>query len=296
MRVLLIVNAHARFGKQPLDPALQVFAEAGIDVVKDEVPHARQASGIIDAHAGEVDAIVLAGGDGTLHDAAEALLEAGRPIGILPLGTANDLARAVDLPLDLRQAAEVIAAGNRRLIDLGEVNGKLFFNVAHMGLGAALADSLSFKMKQRFGPLAYTVAAAKSLIGLRSFRAEVIANGERLVMRTFGITVGNGRFFGGTGIVAEDAEIDDGLLHLFALQTRSPFRLAAILPSVRSGRQGQSKWVKALSAPEIEIRTVRSLKIRADGKLTAETPAMFRVRRGALTLFAPPKVIEAGAQ
>jgi YegS/Rv2252/BmrU family lipid kinase len=244
---------------------------------------------VIERYAGEVDAIVLAGGDGTVHAAAPALLRTELPLGILPLGTANDLARAIDLPLDLTQAAEVIAAGNTRRIDVGEVNGQPFFNVAHIGLGAALAGGLTATMKRRFGPLAYPMAAVRALGGLRPFRGEIVAGEERAALRTVGITVGNGRFFGGSGLVAEDAQIDDGLLHLFAISTKNPFRLALILLQVTRGRQGRSKWVHTMVAPTFEVTTVRPMAVRADGKIMTETPALFRVRSGALSVFAPAK-------
>lgn len=287
MRLLLISNSHARRGKEPLDPALEVFERAGISVVEQKADRGREVPPLIQARAGEFDSIVLAGGDGTLHEAAPALVDARLPVGILPRGTANDLARAIGIPLDLVQAAQVIAAGSTRAIDIGEVNGKHFFNVAHIGLGAALADNLSRRMKQRLGPLAYTAAAAAALIKLRPFHAEIMADGERLSLRTFAITVGNGRFFGGAGLVAEDAEIDDGVFHLFALKTKNPFRLAWMLPDLVRGRQGRSEQVPTIVAAALEVRTVRPMKIRADGKLITETPATFRVHAKALRVFAP---------
>src|SRR5687768_3237570 len=101
MRILLIANANARRGNEPLDAARNVFAQAGIEVVEARASRAREAPSLIRSHLPEVGAIVLAGGDGTVHEAAPALVEAGLPVGILPLGTANDLARAIRLPLDL---------------------------------------------------------------------------------------------------------------------------------------------------------------------------------------------------
>lgn len=289
MRILLISNTNARRGKEPLDPALEVFARAGIAVTHASASGGRDIPSLIAAHVEDIDAVVLAGGDGTIHDAAPALIASGLPLGILPRGTANDLARAVKLPLDLVAAAEVIAAGATKPVDVGEVNGKFFFNVAHIGLGAALAGTLSKRMKKRLGPFAYAVAAAAALFTLRPFRCEIHSAGERLVVRAFGVAVGNGRHFGGSGIVAEDAEIDDGLFHLFALKTKNPFRLALLLPDLMRGRQGRSEQVATLAAPALDIRTVRPMKIRADGKFVAETPGSFRVRPGILRVFAPSR-------
>jgi len=289
MRVLLISNLHARLGKEPLDPALEVFARAGIEAEQATVPRGRDAPDLIRERGPAFDSIVLAGGDGTLHSAAPALIELGRPIGFLPRGTANDFARAVGLPLGLAEAAEAIAAGTTRAVDIGEVNGKPFFNVAHIGLGAALAEALTAGMKQSMGPFAYPVAAARSLSGLRPFRAEIVIGQERTVLRAFAITVGNGRFFGGSGIVAEDATIDDGVFHLFAVTTKNPVRLAMMLPDIARGSHGRSKWVQTAVAPELELYTARPMRIRADGKLMTETPAVFRVRPRALSVFAPSR-------
>jgi diacylglycerol kinase (ATP) len=288
MRIILIVNEHARRGREPLDAALQVLEAAGHSVDVKPVARADDAAAAIRAASGRFDCVVLAGGDGTIHDSAPALLEANLPVGILPRGTANDLARALGLPTGLEEAAQVIATGRLRAIDVGEVNGTPFFNVAHIGLGAALANSLTKGMKRRLGPFAYTVAAARTLSGLRPFRAEVITPDQRVAYRTIGLTIGNGRYFGGSGVVAEDAAIDDGLLHLFALTTKNPFSLALILPRIRHGRQGLSKHVETLVAPSFEVNTVRPLPIRADGAMAGETPATFRVRPAALKVFAPP--------
>ena len=288
MRVLLIANSHARRGAEPIEPALEVFERAGIEVVQDAVPHGRDAPDAIRRHAGQVDAVVLGGGDGTLHEAAEALVNLGLPVGILPRGTANDLARGLNLPLDLAAAAQVIADGHTRKVDVGEVNGKLFFNVAHIGIGAALSSRLSGGMKKRLGPLAYTLAAARSLAAIRFFRAEIIAGDEQFALRTFGVTVGNGRFFGGSGVVAEDAEIDDGLLHMFALTSKNPIRLLLMLPAITRGTHGRADCVRTLAAPAIAVHTVRPMPVRADGKIVTETPARITVRRAALSIYAPP--------
>ena len=288
MRILLAVNANARRGAAPVDAALGVFQRAGMEVRHETVRKSRGIPALVRAHAAAVDAVVLGGGDGTVHSAARELLDAGRPVGILPLGTANDLARSLGLPLELDKAAEVIAAGETRRADVGEVNGELFFNVAHIGLGAALADALPRRLKKRFGPLGYTIAAAASLAQLRPFRATIVAGDEGLRFAGFAITVGNGRYFGGNGMVSEQAEIDDGLLHLFAVATKNPLKLAAMLPAFMSGRQGNWNDVRTLAATSIDISTSRRMRIRADGKMVGETPAAFRLHPGALTVFAPP--------
>ena len=94
---------------------------------------------VISRRADHCDLVIVGGGDGTLNSAASGLAYTGLPLGVLPLGTANDFARTVGIPNDPVKAAEIIAAGNAKPVDLGEVNGHLFFNVASIGFSAELA-------------------------------------------------------------------------------------------------------------------------------------------------------------
>jgi diacylglycerol kinase family enzyme len=115
----------------------------GIAPVQRECGTREQLSALIREHGGEVDLVAVAGGDGTMNAAAEGLVATGLPLGILPTGTANDLARTLGIEADLEAAVKVIAAGHTRRIDLGLVNGHPFFNVASMGLSAELASMLT---------------------------------------------------------------------------------------------------------------------------------------------------------
>ena len=101
--------------------------------------------------------------------------------------------------------------------------------------------------------------------------------------------MGNGRFYGGGTVVAEDAAIDDGHLDLYSLEMKTVFRLALMLQSFRSGEHGAWSEVRTLRGTEFEIRTARPREVNADGELIAETPAVFKVHPGAVTVLAPAK-------
>ena len=105
--------------------------------------------------------MIVAGGDGTLNAALQGLVEAGLPLGIIPLGTANNLARTLGIPSDPAGACEVIAAGHRRRIDLGWVNGRYFCTTASVGLSVQITEELSPEAKRRWGPAAYALAAVR---------------------------------------------------------------------------------------------------------------------------------------
>ena len=219
----------------------------------------------------------------------------GATLGILPMGTANDLARTLGVPDDLEAAAEVILAGRRRRIDLGTVNGKPFFNVASIGISVELARELSGELKRRWGRAGYALAALRALARAERFSAVVSENGTTLRTRTMQIAVGNGRFYGGGTVVAEDAVIDDGHLDLYSLEIRNVLRLALMLKSFRAGTHGAFSEVRTLRGTEFEIRTRRPRPVNADGELVAETPAVFKVHPQAVTVYAPARAPAASA-
>jgi len=135
-------------------------------------------------------------------------METGLPLGILPLGTANDLARTLEIPSDPAAAAAIIVEGHLRRIDLGEVNGKPFFNVASLGLSTGMTRELTHDVKQRWGMLGYAVATFRALSRMRPFAAEIRSGGTIRKVHTLQISIGNGRHYGGGMTVEEDAEIE----------------------------------------------------------------------------------------
>jgi YegS/Rv2252/BmrU family lipid kinase len=238
-------------------------------------------------HADEVDMVVVGGGDGTMNAAALGLAETGLPLGVLPLGTANDLARTLGIPFNLDPAVDVIVAGRTRRIDLGLVNGKPFFNVASIGLSAELAQKLTSDIKRRYGRLGYALVALKVLSQARPFSATIASETETARVKTLQIAVGNGRYYGGGNAVEKDAAIDDAHLDLYSLELQQAWKLALMARSFRYGEHGAWQEVRAVKAQEFDIRTRRPKPVNADGEIVTSTPAHFSIRPGAVTVFAP---------
>jgi YegS/Rv2252/BmrU family lipid kinase len=209
-RALLLVNQHARRRGEAIEA---VLAAGGVTVEEHDDPKKDPIPETIRARAGAFDGVLVGGGDGTLHAAAPALVATGRPLGILPLGTGNDLARSLGIDPDPVVAARVIAEGQIRAVDLGEINGYLFWNVASLGLGVELAQQITAATKRRWGQLGYALAALRVLRRLRRFTAELAHEGRTTRVRTVQVAVGNGRHYGGGMTVAATAALDDGLLH-----------------------------------------------------------------------------------
>jgi YegS/Rv2252/BmrU family lipid kinase len=288
-RALLIVNDRARRGGQAGAGAERLLAENGMRVHREACGSREALAAAIRRRAGAVDLAVIGGGDGTLNAALPALIETGLPLGILPLGTANDLARTLGIPVEVDAAVGVVAAGRTRAIDVGEVNGVPFFNVASLGLSERIARELSKDVKQTLGVLGYVVATIRTLAHMRPFAAEIVLGGTAQRVRSIQIAVGNGRYYGGGLTIAETAKIDDGTLDLYSLETGRLWKLAVIYPAFRLGRLATWNEVRTATCTEVEIRTRRPRPVNTDGEITTRTPARFRVLPRAVTVVAPEK-------
>lgn len=285
-RALMLVNSNARRGAEAAAAAGRLES-GGLEVAVEHFTSPDEAAADIVRRAAEFDLVIVCGGDGTVACSARGLREANLPMGLLPLGTANDLARTLGIPLDLNAAADIIVAGRTRRIDLGEVNGHPFFNVASLGLSAEVAQKLTREDKKRWGPLAYAIRAAQVLLTARPFRAEIRVRDERTVVRTLQIAVGNGRHYGGGQVVEEHASITDGRLDLYSLDPRAVWKLALQFHRFREGRHGVWAEVKTAKCTEFDVTTRKPRPINADGDIVTETPAHFVVRPAAIEVFVP---------
>ncbi|MDB5593961.1 MAG: lipid kinase [Hyphomicrobiales bacterium] len=286
-RLLLIVNAHSRRGAESLPLVVQRFSEQGFRVVLPSAEEIKDCSGLIRRSRGEVDLIAVGGGDGSLNCAARGLLDVGLPFGIIPLGTANDLGRTLGIPVTLEAAIDVICAGHTRRIDVGDVNGHPFFNVASLGMSAELAMSLTSQDKKRFGQFGYALAALRVLMRARSFSARIIGPRSSVRVRSYQIAVGNGRYYGGGMAVQEHASIDDHQLHLYSLEVSDVWKLVLMAPAFRAGRHGAYQEVRVEDGHRFEVRTRRPMPINADGEILTQTPAVFSIHPSALDVFVP---------
>ncbi|HEV3092633.1 MAG TPA: diacylglycerol kinase family protein [Candidatus Cybelea sp.] len=266
MRVLLAVNPNSRRGRRLGGAVRDELRGRGIEFVER-------------AGGEPIDAIVVAGGDGTFSRLIPLALELGVPMGLVPLGTFNDLARTLAIPEDVARAIDVIAGGATRRIDVATVNGQYYVNEASIGLSSRLARLQRTADKQRFGFAAIVIGALNGLRFLRPFEVEFAYEGGQERLRTVQLTVANSNRFGKV-ITVENAGIDDGRLDLYVVES------GGLLP-VRALRSFHSK--------AFAVATRRPRRITADGEPGGTTPALFRVIPGALRVYAPEKnLVEGG--
>lgn len=287
-RALLIINSRSRHGAKQADRATGLLRAAGFDITIQSAPHAESIPDFVSSALKDVDAVIAGGGDGTMNAVANGLVGSSLPLGVIPLGTANDLARTLGIPSSIPEACAIIAAGHVREIDLGWVNGKVFLNVASMGLTTRVTRELSPKVKRRLGVLAYPVALTRALRSLHSFEVEISSDGQTLRRRAVQVAVGNGRFFGGGMRIAHDAAIDDQRLDLYIIEARNAWELVRAVPAILTGRAETSPHVTALHGCEIEVKADHPRAVSMDGEIRTTTPALFRLLPRALRVFAPP--------
>lgn len=284
--ILLLINLHSKQGLMRFGEAVACFNDLGVQYIVGQIRESADFSRCIRHYRDKVSAVVIGGGDGTFNVAVDAVVESGLPLGLLPLGTANDLARTLNLPNALPEACAVIAQGQRQRIDLGRVNGKYFFNVASCGLSIRITQELSKGLKRRWGVLAYAIATLRTLLTARRFEAVIrVDDGKEMRRSSLQIAVGNGRYYGGGMTVAEDAAIDDERLDLYSLEMPHWWHIFFLLPALRSGRFGERIGISRWKGRKITIWTEHPKRVNTDGEITTKTPALFELCPKALEVF-----------
>jgi len=283
---LLVANENSRRGRQ-VAPFIAALERGGMQVRKEDCQQGGELAALIRGLADEVSCVILAGGDGTMNAAAPALRDTSLPLGILPLGTANDLARTLSIPNDPEAAAGVILAGRTRTLDLGTVNEIPFFNVASLGLSVTVTRRLDRAVKRRLGALAYPAAALMTILRASRFRATLRADGEEMSVSTLQIAVGNGRYYGGGMVVEEGASIEDGTLDVYSLEPKARWRLLFMARAFRAGEHDKLNGVRTFRCKTVTVTTRRPRDVSADGEIVTRTPANFAVLPRAVRVFVP---------
>jgi diacylglycerol kinase (ATP) len=290
-RVLLLANPRARRGaearcmQQPLEAlGLEVtFVEpAGIE----ELRHTIRATGAVH------DRIVIAGGDGSIAAALPALLEVETPLAVIPLGTANDLARNLGLPQAQDAQLRLVVEGAVRRIDIGRANGRPFLNAASIGYGAAVAALHQGAAKRWLGVLNYLRVLYLAWRRIRPFAVEITCDGAIHTGHFVHMAVVNGRFHGGGLEPRPTGTIDDGVLDLYGLRDGPAFRLLQLLVALKL-RGATSPRLFRLEGRQIRIATRRPRRVNVDGELALKTPLEVEILPRALAVVVPGPVSDA---
>jgi diacylglycerol kinase family enzyme len=236
-------------------------------------------------------ALAVAGGDGTVNAVASACRKLGRPLGILPAGTFNYVARNLGLPIDLSEAAEVIATGNAEPIAIGEINGRLFLNNAGFGLYSHMIEERELA-KRRFGR--HRVVAFLSGLKVLTqrhplYHIQIMADGREHTLKTTTL------FFGVNALQLENYNVEaarfveNGNLAVLSLRLDSRFDIAGAAWASLHGKAEEARCVDATAATSVRVTTRRrALKVAIDGELAIMRPPLeVKLVRDGLRVFKP---------
>ncbi|WP_224273784.1 lipid kinase [Nocardioides lacusdianchii] len=289
-RVAVVVNTASRTGSRALPLVTRELGRAAEEV---QVHPAHGGAGLRDAldeaMATQPDLLVVGGGDGTIGCAAGLVAHTSTTLGVLPLGTANDFARTLEIPTALTAAVDTLLTGKVVDVDLGRVDGQVYLNVASLGLSVAVAQRLTPGLKRRLGRFAYPVATLAAYRGHRPFAARLeLDDGSVLELQDLmQVAVGNGRHYGGGLTVSPNASIDDHLLDVYAVEQGRLRDHVSIARLLRTGHLVEHDRVHHVTARRLRLVTDEPIEVNLDGEVAATTPATFEVDRNALHVVVP---------
>src|SRR5215207_2436890 len=267
----LIVNARSRTGEKAFDRASKLLSSLGVEVGTSYALHdpARLPETVKEAVNGGHDPIILGGGDGSVSSTVDFLAHHHSTLALLPLGTANDFARTLEIPEDLQAACETIACGKVVDVDLGLAGNNFYVNVASVG----------------------PVAALKAFFKHEPFAARLsFPDGEHKPVdygRLLQVAVGNGRFYGGGMVVAPGAGMDDKSLDVYAIKLGRRRDLMGVARYIKSGDFVKNESVDHFRTSRILVETDPDLQVNVDGELVARTPQEFSIAENALHVIVP---------
>ena len=213
-----------------------------------------------------VTLFVAWGGDGTVNVVGSALIVSDASLAIVPSGSGNGLARELGISLDPALAIQTMFEGHTRLIDAGELDGHLFFNIAGLGLDAQVARRFAEGGLERRGFVRYLELAAREVASFVPLEYAIKADGHDVLVRPLLIAIANARQYGNGALIAPGAELDDGKLDIVVVDHRPAWRVLMHAPRLFSGTVTQVPGVSTTRASSVSISADAALVYHVDGE------------------------------
>jgi diacylglycerol kinase (ATP) len=288
-RALLIVNPAARRAHASVHSATRAFATLNVPcevVVSRSRGHAGEVAA---ANAADYDAVFALGGDGTAVEVIDALAPHGPPVGVLPGGTGNLLARALGIPLSVSRAVRALVEGGEMRFDLGRLaDGTRFAVGAGVGIDASMIAGTSQQWKRRAGVLAYVVAGANQVLRRTRFTARVTVDGTVLTRQAAVVLVANfGVLLNGLVTLGDGIRHDDGMLDVCIFDPVTMADAVRIAGKLVFRDFSPDPAMTYLHGSHIVVETDPVLPAQADGELTGSTPFVATVDPLAARLLVP---------
>lgn len=302
MHVILILNpvsgasmlaANEGEGEQYEERIVKALREQGIEPEVRHTTPEDPGRGLAKQAAEEgAKSIIAAGGDGTIHAVADGLIGTKGTLGIIPIGTMNNIARSLQIPEDIDEACKVIAAGKTQHIDVGKINDQVFLEVAGAGLEAALFPAAEeIKSKGWRSTLRGIIEGLSKLFAFQPTRFRIAFDERR--SRSYSavqVSICNTPYYGAHLRFAPDAVMDDGLLDVLIYKNFSKMEYLRHAFSISQGKRAFVPKITQRKVKSLRISTETPVEMHADGVSQGVTPAIITVIPGALNAFVPEKV------
>jgi diacylglycerol kinase (ATP) len=241
------------------------------------------------AAAALFDLVIAAGGDGTIHAVASGLINSESTLGIIPMGTMNNLAHSLGIPLPIDEACAILDRGETRRIDTGQINGQVFIEVAGVGFEASLFPAAEeIKKPGFFSTLRGSVAGLITLFTFKPGKLKISIDEKRTrSYNAIQVTISNAPFYGMHFQVASDILMDDGLLDVFIFRNFSKLEYIRHAISISQGRRPLQAKIRHRRVKSLRITSDEPFDIQADGMSYGRTPAEVRIVADALRVRVP---------
>jgi Sphingosine kinase and enzymes related to eukaryotic diacylglycerol kinase len=286
--ILVFVNQNARQGQGCGEKIKAWLDENGFTVLNPDFNHKKdKISEVILKYRAQTPIVLVGGGDGSVNEALSGLMETQLPLLVIPLGTANNLARTLEIPKDYVKALELLNTGKITQIDVGLANDIPFVNVVGLGLSTQVNRLVRSEMKRWFGVLAFVFTAFKVALRMTPFKTMIEWDGGSHRAYSWQVTVCNGRNYGNGLVIHEDATLVDDTLHAVSTEVKKWWHAFAIIPSLLTGRFKPEQDVTIISGEKMVLKTARSMHVDVDGDIKTRTPLTLSVKSRALNIFVP---------
>ena len=248
--------------------------------------HARELAAA--AVARGISTVVAWGGDGTMNEVGSALVFTGTSLAIVPSGSGNGLARELGIPFDSAAALEIARTGRDLVIDAGDIAGRLFFNIAGIGLDARVAHRFAVDGLKRRGFSRYLEITVRELLRYTPDELTVTTPSSTVTAPVLLVAIANGRQYGNGAIIAPNARLDDGRLDVVIITHRPALRALLEMPLVFMGRAASVRGVTMEAAESVRITSSYPVVYHLDGEpIAGASEVHARARPRALTMKVP---------
>ncbi|HET9677667.1 MAG TPA: diacylglycerol kinase family protein, partial [Solirubrobacterales bacterium] len=285
----LLVNPSSAGGKSmKLLPRVEAALDARRAVFRVEKTRSLEHGAELALRAAELGEVpVVVSGDGLLGAVGGAMAGTEAPLGLIPAGRGNDLARALGIPSEPEAAVEALLAGQGRTIDVGEANGKRFLGIASIGFDSE-CNRLANETHWLRGNLVYAYSMPRTLIGWRPARFTIAVGEERKRISGYFVAVANNSVYGGGMYIAPDAKLDDGEFDVVSIGEGGKLHFLLGLRDVLRGAHLDKEEVDVFRTPRLELDASRPFPVYADGDHLTDLPVSLRVLPRCLSILVPP--------